>query len=49
MNDCKASSLGEYLPNLLDMEEDERVIYIVATEDYKGYMLFPLKTERLQR
>ena len=40
INDCKASSLGEYLPNLLQLEQDERIIHIVATDDYKGCMLF---------
>lgn len=38
--DCKASSLGDYLVNLLGMEDGEDIIYIVATEDYKGHMLF---------
>lgn len=40
INDCKASSLGEYLPNLLQLEQDEKIIYMVATDSYKGYMLF---------
>jgi DNA gyrase subunit A len=40
INDCKASALGEYLPNLLQLDSDERIIYMVATDNYKGYMLF---------
>ncbi|NTV88815.1 MAG: topoisomerase IV [Clostridiales bacterium] len=40
INDCKASSLGEYLPNLLQLEGDEKVIHMVATDNYKGWMLF---------
>jgi DNA gyrase subunit A len=40
LEDHKASVLGEYLINKLELEEDETIIYIVATEDYKGYMLF---------
>ncbi|MEA4816552.1 MAG: DNA topoisomerase (ATP-hydrolyzing) subunit A [Lachnospiraceae bacterium] len=40
INDCKASSLGEYLPNILSMEEGEKIVYVVATLDYSGYMLF---------
>ena len=40
INDCKASSLGEYLPNLLQLDADERVVYMVATDNYKGFMLF---------
>ena len=40
--DTKASSLGEYLPNLLDMEENERIIFAAATTDYSGqiFMVF---------
>ncbi|HEY9061652.1 MAG TPA: DNA topoisomerase (ATP-hydrolyzing) subunit A [Pseudobacteroides sp.] len=40
LNDCKASSLGEYLTNVLQLEADEKIIYLTATDDYKGYMLF---------
>lgn len=40
INDCKASSLGEFLPNLLQLEPEEKIIHIVATDNYKGYMLF---------
>lgn len=38
--DCKASSLGEYLTNLLGLDSDEKIIYITATDNYEGYMLF---------
>lgn len=38
--DCKASSLGEYLTNLLGLENDEKIIYVTATDNYEGYMLF---------
>ena len=38
--DCKASSLGEFLSNLLGMEVGERVLYMVNTGDYSGYMIF---------
>jgi DNA gyrase subunit A len=38
--DCKASSLGEYLLNMLQLEEDERIIYMTATDNYSGWMLF---------
>ena len=40
INDCKASSLGEYLENILGMGSGERILYIVSTEDYSGNMLF---------
>ena len=38
--DCKASSLGEYLTNLLQLENGEKIIYMTATDNYSGYMLF---------
>lgn len=40
INDCKASSLGEYLENILGMGSGERILYMVSTEDYSGNMLF---------
>ncbi|HOV25514.1 MAG TPA: DNA topoisomerase (ATP-hydrolyzing) subunit A [Pseudobacteroides sp.] len=40
LNDCKASSLGEYLTNILQLDVDEKIIYLAATDDYKGYMMF---------
>ena len=38
--DTKASVLGDYLPNLLHMEAGEEIIYMTATADYKGQMVF---------
>ncbi len=38
--DSKASVLGEYIPSKLEMDEGENVIYMVVTNDYKGYMMF---------
>jgi DNA gyrase subunit A len=40
INDCKASQLGEYLANVLELEPEERIRYMVATDDYRGYLLF---------
>ena len=44
INDCKASSLGDYLPNMLDMEENEKIIFVTHTTDYSGFLflLLPL-------
>ncbi len=38
--DSKASVLGEYIPSKLEMDEGENVVYMVVTNDYKGYMMF---------
>jgi len=38
--DSKASSIGDYLTNLLDMQPNERILYITTAKDYQGYMMF---------
>lgn len=40
LEDTKASNLGDYLKSVLELEENEEIIYIVATEDFSGCMLF---------
>ena len=42
--DCKASALGEYLSNFLKMENGERILYMAATDDYSGWMLFSFES-----
>src|SRR5690606_4046376 len=37
--DHKPSELGEYTPNLLGLDEDERILFIHMTEDYAGLLL----------
>ncbi|WP_010248791.1 DNA gyrase/topoisomerase IV subunit A [Acetivibrio cellulolyticus] len=49
IDDCKASSLGDYLTNLLGLEADERIINIVATDDYKGYMIFAFENGKVAK
>jgi DNA gyrase subunit A len=39
LKDHKPSDLGEYTPNLLEMDEGERIIFIHMTEDYEGKIL----------
>ena len=38
--ESKASSMGEYLTNVLSLPEGERIIYITAAGSYEGFMLF---------
>lgn len=38
--DTKNSMLGDYLPNLLGMEADEKILYMSVTQDYSGHMVF---------
>ena len=49
LNECKASSLGEYLNNMLGLDEDESIVYIAATLDYSGYMLFGYKNGKVAK
>ena len=49
INDCKASSWGEYIPNVLSMEQDEKVLYMVPTEDYKGNMIFAFENGKIAK
>lgn len=38
--ECKASSLGEYVASKLKMDEGENAIYMAITKNYDGHMLF---------
>ncbi len=49
MPDCKASGLGEYLPNLLKSEDSERIIFLAATCDYEGYMIFGFENGKVAK
>lgn len=47
--DCKASALGDYLPNLLAMEENEQIIFIACTYDYLGYLIFAFENGKIAK
>ncbi len=49
INDCKASSWGEFLPNLLGLDGDEKIVYAVPTEKYKGFMLFAFENGKIAK
>lgn len=49
IEDCKASQYGVYLPNILDLESDETIIYMHSTLDYTGSILFGFKSGKLAR
>ncbi len=40
VNDHKASELGSYLPNIVDMEEGEQIVFVHALTDYTGWFVF---------
>lgn len=48
-SDTKASVLGEYIPAVLSMTEDEHVKYCVLTTNYKGYILFAYENGKVAK
>ena len=49
IEDCKASQYGIYLPNILDLEADESIMYMHATLDYSGSILFAFESGKIAR
>ncbi|WP_317366965.1 DNA topoisomerase (ATP-hydrolyzing) subunit A [uncultured Tyzzerella sp.] len=47
--EVKVSNIGHYLPNLLNMEDDENIIYFTITNDYKGHMLFVFENGKIAK
>ena len=41
--------MGEYLPGILGLEEDEKIVYTVVTTDYKGEMLFTFENGKMAK
>ncbi len=37
---CKASEWGQFVPNICEMEQDERIVFVVPTSNYEGDLLF---------
>jgi len=46
---CKASMMGEYLPNLLSLEEGEQVKFMAVTSDYSGFLLFAFENGKVAK
>lgn len=49
IEDCKASQYGVYLPNILDLESDETIIYMHPTLNYTGSILFGFESGKMAR
>lgn len=47
--DTKASTLGDFVAAKLGMDEGENAIYMVATKDYKGLMLFAFENGKVAK
>ncbi len=44
--DCKASDWGHYIPNIVEMEPGERIVYVIPTNDYKGNLIYIFENGR---
>ena len=47
--DTKASALGDYLPNLLNLEQNEGIIFTALAKDYQGYMLYAFENGKVAK
>ena len=48
-SDTRVSAMGDYLPNVLEMEEGERIVYATPANDYKGFMLFAFASGKIAK
>lgn len=49
LSDSKTSSLGDFLPNILGLEQDEKIIHLTATDDYSGFVLFVYENGKISK
>lgn len=47
--DGRASNLGDYLTNILELEEDEKIIYMTPVVDYSGYMIYGFENGKIAK
>ncbi len=47
--DGKVSAIGEYMPGILGLEADEKILYTVVTADYEGMMLFTFENGKMAK
>ena len=47
--DGQASMLGIYVPGKLEMEQDEKVVYICVIKQYVGYMIFVFENGKVAK
>jgi len=47
--DTRPSELGGYLPNVLSMEDNEKILFMHITEDYEGNIMFAFENGKFSR
>ena len=45
----KASSMGEYIPALFNFDKNEKIVYLAATDNYSGFMVFAFESGRVAK
>lgn len=48
-DDSKASQLGTFVASKLEMEQNEKVVYICVIREYKGYMIFAFENGKVAK
>lgn len=49
LNDTKVVAMGDYIPNLLGLEGDEKIIHTIVTKDYLGNILFAFENGKMAK
>lgn len=49
LQDSKTSQLGDYLNNILKLEDDEKIIRMHATDNYEGWFLFAYENGKMAK
>ncbi len=49
LEESKAGDLGLFLPNLIELEEDETIIFVTVEEDFKGSILFGFENGKIAK
>lgn len=47
--DAKLSTYGEYLPSMLEMQKDEKPLYVFTAGDYSGFFLFVFENGKVAK
>ncbi|MCC8169316.1 MAG: topoisomerase IV, partial [Oscillospiraceae bacterium] len=47
--DAKVSTIGEYMPGILGLEDNEKILYTVITADYGGMMLCSFENGKIAK
>lgn len=48
-SDTKASGMGDYIPATLNLDKNEKILYMAVTSDYNGFILFFFKGGKVSK